>query len=331
MKKSIVSALLVLAMLLLPALPAGAAGNEGRVVAGGVEYDLYMGFYPDGTGYQIAVAAGLSDKSLSNVSIASTVSHPDGFPFTVTAVAESAFAGETGIKSVTLPYSLEGSAGYLRTGILQNAFRGCTHLKRVVFQSPGCPNIEPGAFDKIAPGAAAEVPEGQVGSGKYDPECYPFRDGAPLSLFPDGGNPPEVFSLDGYSFETRPGLEGQVVLTAYNGEGPIINIPRTVESPEGRLYTVSAVGEGAFLFQTGLTDVFLPDTCREIGRNAFAGCSSLGSVYFMGTAAPQIAENAFSGIAPGAAANVFGPIGTGAGMYNPWAEPFRDGSPLTLV
>ncbi len=64
----------------------------------------------------------------------------------------------------------------------------------------------------------------------------------------------------------------------YKGE---VAIPKTV-TYEGVQYTVTAIGEHAFMSSRGLTGVVIPESVTEIEKSAFAGCPDLTSVTFSG-------------------------------------------------
>jgi len=56
-----------------------------------------------------------------------------------------------------------------------------------------------------------------------------------------------------------------------------IIIPSTVVY-EGKNYTVTRIGDGAFKNCTGLTSITLPNTITSIGNNAFRGCTRITSI-----------------------------------------------------
>ena len=63
-------------------------------------------------------------------------------------------------------------------------------------------------------------------------------------------------------------------LNIYRGD---ITIPESVEY-EGITYSVTAIGDGAFYYCTGLKSVTIPQSVTTIGESAFDGCKNLSSV-----------------------------------------------------
>ena len=63
----------------------------------------------------------------------------------------------------------------------------------------------------------------------------------------------------------------------YVGAGGDISIPSTVEY-DSKTYSVTGIGNNAFLGCTGLTSVNIPDGVTSIGQRAFYGCSGLTSI-----------------------------------------------------
>lgn len=68
-------------------------------------------------------------------------------------------------------------------------------------------------------------------------------------------------------------VNGECVLTEYTGEGGEVIIP---ETHEGR--PVTAIGECAFMENTSITSVVIPDSVTAIGSCAFEECTGLESI-----------------------------------------------------
>lgn len=83
--------------------------------------------------------------------------------------------------------------------------------------------------------------------------------------------------------------------------GGVIDIPDTVISG-GQPYTVTAIGEYAFIPSrkiTNVSSVFIPATVTSIGRFAFRCCKFLATVTFAeGSQLKSIGVSAFSGTEP---------------------------------
>ena len=62
--------------------------------------------------------------------------------------------------------------------------------------------------------------------------------------------------------------------TAYSGD---VVIPESVNY-DGVTYPVTAIGEEAFRYCTGLTSIIIPDSVTNIGSSVFSGCSSLMAI-----------------------------------------------------
>lgn len=68
--------------------------------------------------------------------------------------------------------------------------------------------------------------------------------------------------------------EAEVTANLYRGD---ITIPESIEY-EGITYSVTAIGEYAFYYCTGLKSVTIPNSVATIGESAFDGCKNLSSV-----------------------------------------------------
>lgn len=78
--------------------------------------------------------------------------------------------------------------------------------------------------------------------------------------------------------------------TGYSGA---VTIPSTVTC-SGKTYTVTAIGESAFEYCTGLTAITIPNTVTLIGSTAFSGCKGLTAITIPGSVT-AIGEFAFFG------------------------------------
>ena len=152
---------------------------------------VYAGFHPQGEGFTVnnvnyvcisetplacEVAPGLYE---GNITIESTVTDIIT-TYTVMRVGDEAFAGNTGLTSVTLPETIES--------IGSKAFDGCTGLKEVHIQNP-----VPGfiAADAIDPSIPIYGPVGTK-------EAYKAADGwKDLNILEEGESPAVTGDLNG--------------------------------------------------------------------------------------------------------------------------------------
>ena len=90
------------------------------------------------------------------------------------------------------------------------------------------------------------------------------------------------FEVDGIYYK----INGNEVKVTYQREFPGLynDYPGTVVIPvtvtyNGTTYSVTAIGDGAFCYCSGLTNIVIPNSVTEIGSWAFRGCSELSDVY----------------------------------------------------
>lgn len=68
-------------------------------------------------------------------------------------------------------------------------------------------------------------------------------------------------------------IEGQAVITAYNGSDTQVTIPAETDG-----YTVYGIGDSAFKNNTAITSVTISDGVKSIENNAFENCTSLSTI-----------------------------------------------------
>lgn len=99
-----------------------------------------------------------------------------------------------------------------------------------------------------------------------------------------------ILNLDGLSYEL--GENGEALLYSYvNDSFENLTVPEEIEF-EGKTYTVTAIGEEAFLYYYDLKEVILPDSITEIGDSAFYGCFDLTDIT-LSASLKSIGESAF--------------------------------------
>lgn len=67
--------------------------------------------------------------------------------------------------------------------------------------------------------------------------------------------------------------DGTVEITYYKGTDANVVIPETIDG-----YTVTSIGDSAFLMRTGITSVEIPETVKYIGAKAFSNCSGITEI-----------------------------------------------------
>lgn len=111
----------------------------------------------------------------------------------------------------------------------------------------------------------------------------PYVDPQPLNgsnTYEDDSHNKYVYTLN--SDGTTATLAHFTVTAADVQSGEIVaNVPRSVKTTDGTIYTVTAIGASAFInhgISSPLTSVNLPDSIQTIGDGAFQGCSSLTNI-----------------------------------------------------
>lgn len=84
--------------------------------------------------------------------------------------------------------------------------------------------------------------------------------------------------VSAYDFESSGiyyNVDGDQAIVTNNGQtkcyGGNVNIPESV-TLDGETYTVTAIGDSAFIGSSGLSSVAIPSTVTRIGEYAFAEC-----------------------------------------------------------
>ena len=159
-------------------------------------------------------------------------------PNSVTSIVDYAFAGCSGLTSLTIPNSI--------TSIVDYAFEGCSSLTSVTIPN-SVTNIGKGAFSGCSSLSSVTIPNSVTSIGESV-----FSNCSSLTAV----EIPNSITSIGYS-----AFAGCSSLTA-------VEIPNSVTS----------IGWYAFYECTGLTSVTIPNSVTSIGHYAFTGCSSLISV-----------------------------------------------------
>lgn len=112
-------------------------------------------------------------------------------------------------------------------------------------------------------------------------------------------------------------------VSVYASDKDVVVIPATV-AHDGVTYMVTAIGEGAFINQAGLTEVSLGAYVTTIGDNAFLNCTSLTSVT-LGDYVINVGEKAFAGCTSLATVNL------GSGLARIGKKAFAGCSALSNI
>ena len=213
--------------------------------------------------------------SQSDVNIPDTIY---GIP--VKEVAESAFAGDSRIKTVNFGKNMR------RVG--NNAFGSCANLHTVTF-NVSMSDIGEYAFQECTSLQSIALPEmtESIGRGAF----YNCGQLSEISV------PQGIKSIGGRAFVGTPWLKsrsndkmvivGDGILIAYNGSNVELTLPDSVRCISGAFAGntalqevtlkngITSIGDMAFMGCGSLKEINIPSTVTEIGGSAFYGCSSV--------------------------------------------------------
>ena len=192
---------------------------------------------------------------------------PDG----VTSIADSAFEGSVGLKSITIP------KGVIR--IDSGAFEGCSELERLtvlsgnkMYHSDGNCLIETATKILVQGCKNSKIPaDGSVtyvGNNAFE-GCKGLKN----IIIPNGvtGIGDLAFSCcDGLISAILPRSITTIGVSAFAGCGGLTSITL----PEG----ITIIGSGAFSSCNGLTGIIIPSSVTKIGGWAFFGCNGLTGI-----------------------------------------------------
>lgn len=264
---ALLTVVLALFALLLMHPTAGAAGDSSDTLVGAnIKDGVLLGYY--GLGGDIVL------------------------PNTVTKIGNEALKGNDNIVSITIPGSVKE--------IGNNAFEGCTKLERVIFTNPGQASgnllIRISAFQNCKKLTECEIP-----ARAYQVVGNIFKGCTSLTEVKVNANNPYYFAQDGVLFgpalvEYEPQYDDDYALQSYpagrqgaytipsevNGkkidqiwtsgfEGAASLTDITIPASIGRLGTAAFEG-------TGLTNVVIPETVKQVDPAVFQNCTKLVSV-----------------------------------------------------
>ena len=182
-------------------------------------------------------------------------------PGAVTCIEMGAFQGCTALSSVTFPKSV---------GIIeQQAFQGCTALASITALRTLPPRAHDNTFDGVTKSIPVNIPNGATAN---------YNTAAGWSDFTNFVELPANTLL--YSYDD---VNHTATITGYIGEvSGVLDIPSVV-TKNSVDYTVTAIGDNAFMGCSGLTRVTFPATLTSLGQYAFRECTGITSVVIPST------------------------------------------------
>ena len=173
-------------------------------------------------------------------------------PESVNVIGEYAFSGDTSLTTLTIKNNI--------TEIRDNAFLGCTNLKKIFNYSDILLSV-------------GDSKNGMV--GYYATNVYNVK----VSVSNGSGT---------WYFDK---IDNKYYLVLYSGTSTEPSFPTKVENTSNYL-----IGNEAFLGNTTITKINIPDTIQEIGVNAFKNCGKLNTITFStNTGGLTINNDAFTG------------------------------------
>lgn len=225
----------------------------------------------------------------------------NGVTYSVTSIDYNAFAGCSGLTSVTIPKSI--------IWISTDAFSGCTGLKNVEFNAASCILI--GRYED--PTFSSTVETVTFGNSVKKIPMYAFYNCSGLTSVTI---PNSVTSIGEGAFSGCSGLTSVTIPSsvtsindcAFDGCSGLtsVTIPNSVTSIGERAFyscsaltsitipgSVTSISDYAFDGCSGLTSVIIPNSVTFIGDYAFSMCSGLKDIYSQATVPPTCGECAF--------------------------------------
>ena len=226
--------------------------------------------------YQGSLYSSYSDEYSGTVVIPATVTY-NGKSYPVTIIGDHAFAGCSGLTSVTIPNSV--------TTIGMSAFEDCRGLTEVTI-----PNSVTRIMDSAFLGTAwyNNQPDGIVYAGNI---AYKYKGTMPSNtsiILREG-----TVGFGDYVFEDCSGLTSVTIPNSVTriAEGAFLGCSSlaSVTIPN----SVTSIGLSAFNSCSGLTSVTIPNSVTSIGDRAFSCCDGLTSITIPNSVT-SIADHAFS-------------------------------------
>lgn len=192
------------------------------------------------------------------------------------------------VKSVTITGDV--------TGIVENAFSGCSNLTQVTITAAGITGIGASAFQNTKSLTTIEIPASvtTIGNAAFAGSgistftvaegSSSFKADADKALLTSDGKTLVVFAPKATGSYTIP--DGVETIGPYSFESSALT---SLVIPE----SVKTIGEGAFSL-SALTSIVIPKSVETIGKGAFSQSSALTTVTFEGETAPTIGKGIFA-------------------------------------
>ena len=294
----------LLILLVIALLPTVASGQDAVEIDG-----IYYELIPKG---QAANVKHKPNHYFGDIRIPEIVTY-EGVDYNVTGIGNSAFAGCSGLTSVTIPNSITSIGG--------NAFYNCSGLTSITIPN-SVTSIDKDAFNGCSGLTSVHISDLEVWCkiSFSNHSANPLYGGHHLYLnneeIKDLVVPKNISSIGNYAFCGCYGLTSVIIpdnvtsigygvfsycsnLTSvalsnsvtYIGTGAFencsaltsITLPNSLTSIEG--FT--------FWYCSGLTSIIIPNSVTEIGLEAFENCTNLSSVT-IGNGVKSIGQNAFA-------------------------------------
>ncbi|WP_348725447.1 leucine-rich repeat domain-containing protein [Parabacteroides goldsteinii] len=214
------------------------------------------------------------------------------------------------VKSVTITGDV--------TGIVENAFSGCSNLTQVTITAAGITGIGASAFQNTKSLTTIEIPASvtTIGNAAFAGSgistftvaegSSSFKADADKALLTSDGKTLVVFAPKATGSYTIP--DGVETIGPYSFESSALTslvIPSSVKTiGEGAFYlsalTSIEIGEAVetievmAFFRSALTSLVIPKSVETIGKGAFSQSSALTTVTFEGETAPTIGKGIFA-------------------------------------
>ena len=184
-------------------------------------------------------------------------------PNSVRSINEMAFSGCSSLTTVTLGSSVKQ--------IQPSAFTSCQALTNVYCLAEDAPIIANTVFDVYSiEKAILHVPASSIEAYKATEPWMYFKDIVALNA--------DAVEIDGIYYNLFPSSkEAEVTNLLSDNYAGSLDIPASVTF-EGVEYSVSSIGDFAFLSCSDLTSVTIPSSVKSIGYDGFSGCSGLTSI-----------------------------------------------------